>query len=257
MNLVLQGFAWIFTPSHWTTTALSAGIGDALVQHLILTAISLVLVLIIALPLGFYIGHSGKGRGVAIISSNVARAVPSLGLLTVLILVIPDFPGIPIGYIANVIVFTLLGIPAMLAGAYAGIESVDRQTVDAARAIGMTEWQILFKVEIPLGAGIIVGGLRATALQIVATVTIASFLGQISLGTFIIDGLNQGNYVKMMAGAILVAALALILDGVLAIIQRFASPRGVSRGRSKEKRNTARGTRITAAPPRTPITEGN
>lgn len=257
MNLIAQGFAWIFVASHWTTTAVSTGVSDALVQHLILTGLSLAIAVLIAAPLGFYIGHSGRGRRVAIIASNVARAVPTLGLLAPLILLIPDIPGIPFGYLADIIVFVLLGIPPMLAGAYAGLESVDRQTIDAARAIGMTEWQILVKVEIPLGAGIILGGFRATALQIVATVTIASLLGQVSLGTFIVDGLEQGDYVKMVAGAILVAALALILDGVLSVIQRFASPRGVSRGTSKDKRNTARGARLRAATPRTPITEGN
>jgi osmoprotectant transport system permease protein len=255
LNLIAQGFAWIFDPAHWQTTAVSTGIGPALVQHLILTGLSLLFTLVIALPVGFYIGHSGNGRSFAIIASNVARAIPTLGLLSLLILVLPIYPNLPYNYVPDVIVFTLLGIPPMLAGAYAGLESVGRDTIDAARAIGMTEWQILFKVEIPLAAGLIMGGLRATTLQIVATVTVASFLGTVSLGTFIVDGLEQGNYVKMTAGAILVAALALILDGLLAIVQRFAAPRGVSRGTGKYK-NTARGAHTAAAPPRTPITEG-
>jgi osmoprotectant transport system permease protein len=256
VNLIFQGFAWIFDAAHWHTSSTSAGIGPALAQHLFLAAISLVVTVVIALPLGLYIGHSGKGRNIAIVASNVSRAVPSLGLLTVLGLIIPDVRGIQTNLFADVIVFVLLGIPSMLAGAYAGLESVDRQTIDAARAIGMTEWQILVKVEMPLGAGLIVGGLRSTTLQIVATVTIASFLGQLSLGTFLIDGLTQGNYVKMVAGAILVAALALILDGLLAIVQRFVSPRGVSRGTTKT-RNTARGRRRATTTTGTPITEGS
>ena len=257
MNLIIQGFAWIFDAAHWTTSSTSAGIGEALVQHLILTGISLFFTVLIALPLGFYIGHTGRGRAIAIFASNGLRAIPSVGLLSILILAIPFINGIPGNYLADVIVFVLLGMPSMLAGAYAGLESVDRQTIDAARAVGMTEWQILLKVEIPLGARIILGGLRSTTLQIVATVTIASFLTQVTLGTFIIDGLNQNDYVKMIAGAILVAALALILDGILAIVQRLASPRGVSRGLTKEKRNTARGSTTDAANPGTPIMEGN
>jgi len=255
VNLILQGFAWIFDPAHWRASSTSAGIGEALAQHLFLTFLSLLVTVIIALPLGLFIGHSGKGRSLAIIASNVSRAVPSLGLLTVLGLIIPDIRGIQTNLIADVIVFVLLGIPSMLAGAYAGLESVDRQTIDAARAIGMTEWQILFKVEMPLGAGLILGGLRSTTLQIVATVTIASFLGQLSLGTFLIDGLTQGNFVKMMAGAILVAALALILDGLLAVVQRCVSPRGVSGGTTKGK-NTARSGARAATTTGTPITEG-
>ena len=257
MNLIIQGFEWIFDGTHWVTSPTSAGISEALLQHLILTGISLLFTVLIAIPLGFYIGHTGKGRNVAIIASNAARALPSLGLLTVLILAIPFIRGIPGNYLADVIVFVLLGMPSMLAGAYAGLESVDRETIDAARAIGMTEWQILTKVEIPLGAGLIVGGLRSATLQIVATVTIASFLTQVTLGTFIIDGLQQNNYVKMIGGAILIAALALILDGILALVQRFVSPRGVSRDASKKKSNTARGATTASTQLRTPITEGN
>ena len=257
MNLILQGFAWIFDGAHWLTTSTSAGISEALVQHLILTGISLFFTVLIGIPLGFYIGHTGTGRDLAILTSNGLRALPSVGLLTVLILAIPFIKGIPGNYLADVIVFVLLGLPSMLAGAYAGLESVDRETIDAARAIGMTEWQILTKVEVPLGARLILGGLRSSTLQIVATVAIASLLTQITLGTFIIDGLNQNNYVKMIGGAILVAALALILDGILALVQRFASPRGVSQGATKDKRNTARGAATASTQPRTPITEGN
>jgi osmoprotectant transport system permease protein len=256
VNLIIQGFAWIFDRAHWTTTSTSQGISEAFVQHIILTGISLLVAVLIAVPLGFYIGHYGKGRQVAIICSNVARAIPSLGLLTVLILAIPYIAGIPNNYLSYIIVFALLGIAPMLAGAYSGVESVDRETTDAARAVGMTEWQVLTKVEIPLGANLIVGGLRSTTLQIVATVTIGSLLGQVSLGTFISDGLAQADYVKMIAGAILVAALALILDGILAIVQRFVVPRRVSRG-SLDKRNTAHGMRLRASNPGTPITEGN
>ena len=255
MNLIAQGFAWIFDPAHWYTTSESVGIGPALAQHLILTALSLLLTILVAVPLGFYIGHTGRGRTFAIRLSNVARAVPSLGLLTLLVLLVPDFPGIPYLYVPLLIVFTLLGIPPMLAGAYSGLESVNRETIDSARAVGMTEWQILFKVEVPLAAGLIMGGLRATTLQIVATVTIASLIGPVTLGTFITDGLEQGDYVKMTAGAIMVAALALILDGLLALAQRFAVPRGVSR-RTGKYNTTARGSKSAAAPPRTPVTEG-
>ncbi len=240
MNLIAQAFAWIFDPAHWTTNALGTGIPDALVQHLILSGVSLLVAAIIALPLGFYIGHTGKGRNVAIIASNISRALPSLGLLSILLITITDPPFLPTGYLANIIVFVILGIPPLLAGAYAGLEQVDRQTIDAARSIGLTELQILFKVEIPLGAELIVGGIRSSALQIIATVTIASVYGQISLGTYIEGGYQQGDYVEMTAGAILVAALALIVDGLLAIIQRFVVPRGVSR-RSSKTRNTARG----------------
>jgi osmoprotectant transport system permease protein len=255
MSLIIQAFAWIFNPIHYTTTALGTGIPDALTQHLILTGLSLAVAVVIGVPLGLVIGHTGRGRSVAIIASNAARALPSLGLLALLLVILPIVPWLPSNYLPNIIVFAVLGIPPLLAGAYSGLESVDRQTIDAARAIGMTEWQVLTKVEIPLGAGLLVGGLRSSVLQIIATVTISSLYGQVSLGTYIANGLAQHDYVQMTAGAILVAALALLADGILATIQRFVVPRGVSRGASK-KRNTARGRGIAATPGK-PIMEGN
>jgi osmoprotectant transport system permease protein len=257
MNLIGQGFGWIFDSAHFTTTANGTGIFDALLQHLILSGLSILFAVIIAVPLGLFIGHTGKGRGVAIVASNVARALPTLGLLALLVPFLLNVDFIQRGYLPYVIVFVILGIPPLLAGAYAGLESVDRQTIDAARAIGMTELQILVKVEIPLGIALIVGGLRASSLQIIATVTIASLYGQVSLGTFIANGLAQADYVEMTAGAILVAALALIIDGVFAIVQRFAVPRGVSRGTTERRNTTARGRKALAAQPGTPIKEGN
>jgi osmoprotectant transport system permease protein len=257
MTLILQAFAWIFDPAHYVTTA-SGGIGipEALVEHLKLTGISLVIAAIIAVPIGLYIGHSGRWRATAIVASNITRALPSLGILSILLVVITDPAFLPAGYLANVIVFVILGIPPILAGAYSGLEQVDRQTIDSARAVGMTEFQILRKVEIPLGASLIVGGIRSATLQIIATVTISSILGQPSLGTYIEGGYQQADYVQMTAGAILVAALALVADGILAAIQRFCVPRGVSRGTVK-KRNTARRDDHVAAITGTPTREGN
>lgn len=257
MNFFIQGIAWIFTESHWTTTARQTGISDALTQHLILTGISIALTIIIAVPLGLFIGHTGKGRTFAIVSSNVARALPTLGILALLIVPLTGVIVIRSGYLPDVIVFVILGIPPLLAGVYAGLESVDRATIDAARAIGMTEWQILFKVEIPLGVQLIIGGLRSTSLQIIATVTIVSLYNTVTLGSFILSGIAQRDYVQMTAGAILVAALALIVDGLFAIVQRFAVPRGVSRGSTGRRNTTARGRTSSAAPTRTPIKEGN
>jgi osmoprotectant transport system permease protein len=257
VNLVLQGFGWIFDSKHWTTSLRGTGVLDALTQHLILTGVSLVVVILIAVPLGLYIGHTGKGRSVAIVTSNVARALPTLGLLALLIV---PLTGVIIGrsgYLPDVIVFVILGIPPLLAGVYSGLESVDRLTIDAARATGMTELQVLLKVEIPLGIQLIIGGLRSTSLQIIATVTIASLYGAVTLGSFILTGLAANDYVEMTAGAILVAALALIVDGLFAIVQRFAVPRGVSRGSTGRRNTTARDRKRSVALTRTPIKEGN
>jgi osmoprotectant transport system permease protein len=138
--------------------------------------------------------------------------------------------------LAALITFVLLAIPSILAGAYSGIEAVDRRTVDAARAMGMTEWQILWKVEIPLGLPLLIGGLRAAVLQVVATVTIAAFVGLGGLGIYIIAGIQLRDFTRVLGGAIVVAVLALLFDLVFALLQRVVVPPGVTAGRAKDVR---------------------
>lgn len=244
--LFLQAIQWILDPAHWGEVNFSAGIAAELGAHLWLSFLSVLFTAAIALPIGLYIGHTGRGRGFAIIVANIVRAVPTLGLLSVLLLVSLALPP-------AVLVFVLLGVPPLLAGAYAGLEQVDRQTIDASRAMGMTEWQILRRVELPLAAPLILGGLRASTLQIIASVTLVSNFGINSLGDFILGGLAANDYVQMTAGAILVTVLALVVDGLLALLQRFAAPRGVSRGRGS---STARARRL-PVPTRAPVSEGN
>jgi osmoprotectant transport system permease protein len=205
-------------------------------ETLYYSAISLLVALIIAVPIGLLIGHTGRGRSAAILTGNVARALPTLGLLSILILLLG------IGLVPPVIVFVLLAIPPLLAGAYSGVESVDRQVIDAARAVGMTELQILFRVEIPLSAALLIGGLRAASLQVIATVIVASYFSLDSLGSYIISGLSSADYVQMIAGSLLVTALALVIDGLLALVQRFVIPRGVALG-TRKKRSQERATR--------------
>ena len=244
--LFLQAIQWILDPAHWSQVNYQAGIAEELGDHLWLSFLAVVFTAAVALPIGLYIGHTGRGRGFAIVVANVVRAVPTLGLLSVLLLVSLTIPP-------AVFVFVLLGVPPLLAGAYAGLESVDRQTIDASRAMGMTEWQILRRVELPLAAPLILGGLRGATLQIIASVTLVSNFGINSLGDFILGGLAANDYVQMTAGAILVTVLALLVDGLLAAVQRFAAPRGVSRGRGA---TTARGRRLPVATG-TPAPEGN
>jgi osmoprotectant transport system permease protein len=223
VNLFADAFAWIFDPTHWTA---GPDISGHVLEHLAASGLCVLIAVVIALPIGVAIGHTGKGRGAAILISNIARAVPTLGLLSILILLTG------IGLLPIVIVLVILAIPPMLAGAYAGIESVDRQTIDAARAVGMTEWQIIARVEIPLALPLLIGGLRATALQVIATLGVASAFVFGGLGIYLINGVNTGDYTQLLAGAILITALALVVDGVLAIAQRFVVPRGVAHGRT-------------------------
>jgi osmoprotectant transport system permease protein len=223
VNLFGGALAWIFDPAHWAT---GPDISGHLLEHLGVSGICVLIAVAIALPVGVAIGHTGRGRGAAILISNIARALPTLGLLSILILLFG------IGLLPITVVLVILAIPPMLAGAYAGVESVDRQTIDAARALGMTEWQIITRVEIPLALPLLIGGLRATALQVIATLGIASAFAFGGLGIYLINGLAQADFVQLLAGAILITALALVVDGVLALVQRFVVPRGVVVGRA-------------------------
>ena len=223
MNLFGDAFAWIFDPAHWSK---GPDISGHLLEHLGVSALCVLIAVAIALPIGIAIGHTGRGRGAAILISNIARALPTLGLLSILILLYG------IGLLPIAIVLVILAIPPMLAGAYAGVESVDRQTIDAARALGMTERQIILRVEIPLALPLLIGGLRATALQVIATLGIASAFAFGGLGIYLVNGLATGDYTQLLAGAILITALALVVDGLLAVVQRFVVPRGVALGRT-------------------------
>jgi len=246
MNLLAEAFAWIFSADRLGgSSPLLASIG----QHLFYTFLALVIAALIAMPVGFFIGHTGRGRGLAIGVSGAARAVPSFGLILLLVLVI----GVTQKPLAATIAFVLLGIPSILAGAYAGLEAIDRRVIDAARAVGMTEWQILWRVEVPLGLPLLIGGLRAGALQIVATVVLAAYVDLGGLGTYIIKGLALKQYDSILGSAIVIVALALVLDGVFALAQKFVVPRGVAAGRTQEVRSSPSRRRVVVG---TPIEQG-
>jgi osmoprotectant transport system permease protein len=234
VNYFWEALVWIVAPEQQIgQNAIMARLGE----HVYFTVISLVAALLIAVPIGYYIGHTGKGRELAVGLSGAARALPSLGLLTILTLSL----GFSQANIAAVIVLLVLGVPSIMAGAYSGIHAIDRATVDSARAVGMSEWQILTKVEIPLGLPLLLGGVRSAALQIVATATLAAYVGLGGLGVYIFKGLPLRDLPQMLAGALLIAVLAIAIDALIATAQKFAVPRGVRAGarthvRSKSSR---------------------
>ncbi|WP_106815276.1 ABC transporter permease [Microbacterium timonense] len=218
MNLFAEAFAWIFSPERLEG---SLPLPTAIAQQLAFTLGSVAIAAVIAIPIGWLIGHSGRGREIAVFLSGAARALPALGLVVLLV----KLAGVNLKTEAAVVVFVLLAIPSILAGAYAGIEAIDRSVIDAGRAMGMTEWQILFRIEMPLGLALLIGGLRSATLQVVATVTIAAYVGLGGLGFFMIQGLNTRDFVEILGASIVVVALALALDGVFALLARFAVPR--------------------------------
>lgn len=214
MSIASETVDWFTNSANWSG---DYGVPNRMVEHIEYTAITVVIASAIAIPIGLWIGHTGYLRGIAVVFSGALRALPTLGVVTYLGL----FTGIDLT--ATIIALVVLAIPPLLAGAYAGIETVDRQTIDAARAMGMTEWQILRQVEVPLGLPLIVGGIRSATLQVVATATVAAYVGTGGLGRFLIDGLAVRDTPQVIAGSILVIGLALVLDAIFATLQRIAS----------------------------------
>ncbi|MBN9632371.1 MAG: ABC transporter permease, partial [Actinobacteria bacterium] len=196
MTDFIAAFQWLFAPANW---AGPAGIPARTGEHIVYTLLTLLIASIIALPIGFLIGHTGRLRGLAVGVSGALRALPTLGLVVYLALIMANISIVP-----PLIALTILAVPPLLAGAYSGLESVNRSTIDAARAIGMTEWQIFAKVELPLSLPLVLGGLRSGALQVIATWTVAAILPVGGLGRFLFDGLPVQNYAEMLGGSIIV-----------------------------------------------------
>ncbi|GAB2537101.1 ABC transporter permease [Brachybacterium huguangmaarense] len=217
MTQILDAFAWLADPVHWSGPS---GIPARLLEHLWYTVLGVGIAALIAVPVGLLVGHTRRGRGLAVATAGAARALPTLGLVTLFGLLMG------IGLMAPLVAFVVLAIPSLLAGAYSACESVDPRTVDAARAQGMTELQILTRVELPLGMPLLVAGLRSATLQVVSTAMLAAYIGNGGLGRYIFLGLKTQDYPQMLAGSILVVALAITLEVVLLVVQRATAPRG-------------------------------
>lgn len=190
------------------------------ITQLELTAIALAISIVVALPLGLYLGHRGAGELLAVGLGNVGRAIPELALIAFMA------AAIGVGLLNVSIALAVLGVPPILTNAFVGIHQVDRASVDAARGIGMTEPEILFKVEMPLAVPTLMAGIRGATIAIVATATIAPLAGVLTLGDFIINR-NVYGASGVLAGAILVALLAVALESLLAWLQRLLTSRGL------------------------------
>lgn len=235
MSLFAAAFAWLFDAANWAGTN---GIPIRTAEHVLYTLVTLLVAGIIGVGAGLYIGHTGRLKGFAVLLTGSLRALPTLGLLFLFAL------WLGIGLTPVIIVLAVLAIPPLLAGTYSGIEAIERSTVDAARAMGMTEWQILAKVEIPLAMPLIVSGIRSAALQVIATATIAAYLPLGGLGRYVFDNLSLKRWDAVIGGAIVVTVLALIVDGLFALLERAVVSRGVRAARERGVGDDA------AAPPK-------
>jgi osmoprotectant transport system permease protein len=235
-----NGFSWLFDGDNWKNQVGQAGIPYQLGQHIQYAAIVLVIAAVIALPTGLAIGHAGRG-GWFVSVVNGIRALPTTGLLILCYVILaPHFhgPGDAVYLIPTVIVLVLLAVPPILANTYAGLQNVDPAIRDAAYGMGMTSRQVLFRVELPNALPLLFSGLRSATLQVIATATVAAYIGLQGLGRFVYDGLGAHDLAQTVGGSILVALLALVADGVWLLVQRLAVSPGVS-GRAGRARRTA------------------
>ena len=219
---------WFTDPANWSG---EDGIPTRLAEHVGYTALSVVLAAVVAVPLGLWVGHTGRARWLVSVANSV-RAVPTLGLLFVVSLWLgPMFTSDLAFLVPSIVVLAILAVPPILAGTYAGIEAVDPAARDAAKGVGMTGWQVVRQVEVPNALPLLLSGIRSAVLQVVAPATIAAIVGLGGLGRFLIDGIALGDYPRAAGGAVLVAVLAVVLDGVIALVQRrVVSPGLTGRG---------------------------
>jgi osmoprotectant transport system permease protein len=232
MTWLTDIITWLGDGSHWTGPE---GALPLLGQHVLLSAVSLLVAAILVLPVGLWLGHIGRGGVLALNIGNVGRAVPTFAILVLLTLAPAPFGATQVTVVTSLVLFA---IPPILTNTYVGVREVDRAAVDAARGVGMSGWQVLRRVELPLAAPLIVQGLRLGGVQVVATATIAALVGAGGLGRLITQGFSRQDQPMLLSGAVLVAALALVVEGGFEVLQRVVAPAGTRR----------RGSKVTARP---------
>ncbi|HYL41382.1 MAG TPA: ABC transporter permease [Candidatus Binatus sp.] len=218
MNLVTAVASWFADPAHWSG---ANGVPARLAQHVGISLLSVAIAAAIALPIGLYIGHTRRGEAVAINLANVGRAIPSLAAIAIVVPFTQMIdPGLGFNLYPTIIAMVVLAIPPILVNAYAGVAEVDRDLVESARGMGMTERQVLRRVEVPVALPVIVGGIRSASVQVIATATLGAIYGLGALGGYIVEGVAQQDDGRLFAGVVLVALLALGAEGILALVQR-------------------------------------
>jgi osmoprotectant transport system permease protein len=218
MSFLTFAVDWLKSPQQWSGPN---GIPVRVLEHLGYTVASLLLAAAIALPIGLIIGHFNRGGFAVINTANVWRAIPTLGLL-ILMVVLLGFSAL-----TWLIPLAVLAIPPILVNTYEGVAGVDPDLKDAARGMGMSQWQVLWKVELPVAIPLIMLGLRTAAIFVVATATIAAEIGLGGLGRYIIDGLASNNYGEVAGGAAVIVVLALVVQVVFVGLRRLVVPAGL------------------------------
>lgn len=211
MELVGDVFAWFTDPANWSGTP---GIPNRTFEHVWLSALTVAIGAAIALPVGLAIGHTGRGAFLAVSVANIGRALPSYSLLLIF------FTFFGVGFATAFPALLVLTIPPILTSTYVGVREVDRDMVEAGRGMGMTEVQLLRRVELPMALPVMIAGVRIAAVQVVATATLAALVGGGALGRFIVDGFGLRQEDQLVGGAILVALLALVTERSFTLLER-------------------------------------
>ncbi|MEP6797070.1 MAG: ABC transporter permease [Lapillicoccus sp.] len=218
---------WLGNGSNWTgPTGALALLG----QHALLSVVSLVVAAALVVPLGLWLGHIGRGGVLALNVGNIGRAVPTFAILVLLSLAPAPFGNSQLTVITSLVLFA---VPPILTNTYIGVREVDRAAVDAAKGMGMSGWQVLRGVELPLAGPLIVQGLRLGGVQVVATATIAALVGAGGLGRLITQGFSRQDQAMLLGGAVLVAALALVVEAGFELLERAVAPAGSPGRRSR------------------------
>lgn len=218
---------WFLDPASWEG---SRGIPTLVLQHLQYTGLALLAAGLIGVPIGLYVGHTGRGTFLIAGVANALRALPTLGLVILLVMVIaPMFASELAFVVPSLIVLVLLAVPPIMTNTYAGVRAVDPAAVDAAIGMGYRPMRVLLGVQVPCSLPLILSGFRSATLQVVSTATIAAYVSLGGLGRLIIDGRAQNDYERMVAGAVLVALLALLTDLIIGLLARALVSPGLAR----------------------------
>ena len=219
MNVVNEVIAWLTDPAQWSGPE---GIPVRTLQHLGYSLLATAIAAAIALPIGVLIGHTGRGAVFAVNLTNLGRAIPTLGII-ILVFILAGFGIVPV-----LVALTALAVPPIVTNSYVGVRSVDSEVREAAEGMGMRGRQVLWKVELPVAMPLIMAGIRTSTVQVVATATLAAYVGLGGLGRYLIDGFSQRDLPQVVGGAILVAVLALLIELALGRLQTLVVSRGLA-----------------------------
>jgi osmoprotectant transport system permease protein len=236
MEVLLATLEWLRAPVNYTGPN---AIPLRTVEHVQMTSQSLLLAFIVALPVGLYIGHRRRFEFLAVTTGNLGRAIPSFGILGMFFIWTFNWPGV-LGFWAVFFALFFLAIPPILTNTYVGIKGVDQDTVEAARGMGMTERDVLLRLELPLALPLIIAGTRTAAVQVVATATLGALASWGGYGRYIVDGLAIQDRPQILGGALLVALLAVATELGFGALERVLAPKmASSRGRARARRGAS------------------